>query len=294
MEGMMGNGKHYAPPIGVPPAVQFLAVGQLAVDPAYQRSVENPKSRKLIATIADRWDWRLCVPLLVAQRPAGLFIIDGQHRWEGAKLRGDIPHLPASVASFDSPADEAAIFVAANRARKAMTVLDDFHAAVAAGDEQSTIIANLVRRAGLSMAESTSAGSWKPGELGFTVGLRQALTRHGDEVVGEALWSLAQAFRGQQLLHGGALFAAIVLLLTRTLERPAVDRVAEMLRRRTASAWGEHDCLVGVRGGLARARALMNQMIEDMPRARAGRPLIDLNQVASEMEKRAAGWAART
>ena len=80
--------------IGEPPAVQFVAIDRLEVDGTYQRSTAGKASAKLIASIANRWDWRLCVPLLVSSRDGKLFIIDGQHRWEGARARGDIAFLP--------------------------------------------------------------------------------------------------------------------------------------------------------------------------------------------------------
>jgi len=296
----MTNSTEFAPPIGEPPAIQWLAIGRMAVDPSYQRSTDNRRSQQLITSIARKWDWRLCVPLLVAQRENGLFIIDGQHRWEGAKLRADIPFLPASVATYSSPADEAAIFVTANRARKTITNLEDFHAAVAAGDAQSIKIAQLVRAAGLSMAESTSPQAWGIGELGFTAGLRNALQREGEEAVAKALTLMGDAFRDQRLEHGGALFAAILLLGRRSDIGTTREAMLAMLRSRTAGGWSEH--LVGLRGGKTRADVLRRAMAEAL-NAVAPAPIrtaklqrgvtVDLSKVPSSMETRAAGWARR-
>ena len=51
---------------GTPPTLQFVALEQLQVDAAYQRSLETKTSQALIARIATNWDWSLCQPLAVA------------------------------------------------------------------------------------------------------------------------------------------------------------------------------------------------------------------------------------
>ncbi|GAA5624718.1 hypothetical protein Brsp04_04619 [Brucella sp. NBRC 12952] len=53
------------------------------------------------------------------------------------------------------------MFIVANRARKAMNRMDDFHAALAAGDEDALDIRRLVSEAGLAIARSTSSTAWK-------------------------------------------------------------------------------------------------------------------------------------
>lgn len=60
------------------------------------------------------------------------------------------------------------MFIVANRARKPINRLDDFYAAVAAGDEDALEIQQLVTSAGLRVARNTSATGWRPGEvIGF-------------------------------------------------------------------------------------------------------------------------------
>lgn len=111
----------YRPPIGSMPSIEWVHLGDLTVDPSYQRSIENTASRRLIASIAAHFDWRLCAPLVVSRRSNGTkVIIDGQHRWSAALKRGDLPQLPCCIFTYDSPADEARMFIVANRARKPM------------------------------------------------------------------------------------------------------------------------------------------------------------------------------
>lgn len=139
----------FRPPIGSMPSIEWVHTSQLTVDPSYQRSIDNEGSRRLIASIAANFDWRLCAPLVVSRRADGSkVIIDGQHRWAAAVRRGDLLQLPCCLFTYASPKDEARMFIVANRARKPMNRLDDFHAALAAADEDALEILRLVTEAG--------------------------------------------------------------------------------------------------------------------------------------------------
>lgn len=97
--------------VGAPPIIEWVAPGHLSVDPSYQRSIDNAGSRRLIASIAASFDWRLFSSLIVSARPDGSrFIIDGQHRWAAAMRRGDLTHLPCCSFSYRTPEDEARMF----------------------------------------------------------------------------------------------------------------------------------------------------------------------------------------
>lgn len=68
-------------PIGSMPSIEWVHTSELTVDQSYQRSIDNEGSRRLIASIAANFDWRLCAPLVVSRRGDGSkIIIDGQHR----------------------------------------------------------------------------------------------------------------------------------------------------------------------------------------------------------------------
>src|SRR5947207_2595614 len=91
----------FNPPLGRMPVLQFCAPGELAVDASYQRGLEDTRSRDLIKRIAAHWNWDLCQPLVVARRQGGaLYVIDGQHRLEAARQRGDIAQLPCVVLDY--------------------------------------------------------------------------------------------------------------------------------------------------------------------------------------------------
>lgn len=226
--------------LGTPPVIQWIAPDQLEVDDTYQRSIEGGASQSLIRKIGLEWDWRLCIPLLVSRRGGRMFVIDGQHRLEGARLRTDIPHLPCAVFDFGGPEEEAELFVQANRVRRPMQRLDEFHAAIAAGDDKAIAINEMVTEAGLVVGRNIAWQMIKSGEVVF-VGAIQRMTRiHGRELAMTSLKLIAQAFDGQPFPTAGAMFEAIVLFLsdrTKKAEPVSMDLLGSVLAGSTFKEW---------------------------------------------------------
>lgn len=182
-----GNGKDrratYQPPVGSQPSIEWIHLNRLSVDSTYQRSTDNVTSRRLITSIAAKFDWRLCAPLVVSRRADDtLVIIDGQHRWMAVCMRSDIPQLPCCVFRYASIDEEAHMFIIANRARKPISRLDDYFAALAAADDDALEIQEIVTSAGLRIARSASAASWRPGEVAFTSSIANAIRRFGPAI----------------------------------------------------------------------------------------------------------------
>lgn len=124
----------YAAKKGSLPVLQYCTPSQLAIDPTYQRDLDR-NSLRMIDRIAREWDWGLCQPLVVASRPGGsYYVIDGQHRLEAARLRGDIEQLPCVILYPGDPADEAATFVKLNQERRPLTAFALWNGALCAGD----------------------------------------------------------------------------------------------------------------------------------------------------------------
>jgi hypothetical protein len=221
----------FNPPIGEPPAVQFIGVERLQIDGSYQRGTQSHRSQRLIQAIAEKWDWRLCTPLLVASRDGGLYIIDGQHRWEAAKLRGDMQYLPCAVGNYTGSAEEAALFVAANRHRVRVNPTDMWRAAVAAGDEATVAIEQMLVGNGLSVARHPHHHQLQPGELLCTKALYAALRIHGADKLDLALVAIGTAFSDQVITHSGLIFAAVHGLFTTPAEGFDADQLVETLGR---------------------------------------------------------------
>lgn len=247
----------YAPPLGTLPVLQYALPSQLKIDPTYQRSIDNSPSQRLIRNIATHWDWSLCLPLVVSRRPATgeMFVIDGQHRLEAARLRRDIQQLPCVIVEMTDRADEAASFVHLNQRRRPLGKLDIFKAAVSSGDSQSAAIAHALTDAGLRVAPHMNIATWKPGMVGNIGGIEQAWRRYGATRTRAALIVLGKAFDGQVIRYGGTIFpglAALVATLTEKrdpliwMKGEEADMLAEMIGETSQDEW---------RQGMNQARA---------------------------------------
>lgn len=261
----------FLPPIGSQPTIEWIHLNRLSIDEAYQRSTENEASRRLIISIATKFDWRLCAPLVVSRRAdETLTIIDGQHRWMAASQRRDIPQLPCCVFRYESTKEEARMFILANRARKPMNRLDDYFAALAAADEDALEIQQLVMESGLKVARNTSSTAWGPGEIAFTAAIANSIRKFGPAITSAILTNMAVAFPGQILRHGGAIFGG----LTRIMSRPAADfdpdRLVSALQTRTSDEWGAF--ATNLKGGDARAMALRDAIMDAYDNEPASEP----------------------
>jgi hypothetical protein len=202
------------PALGQLPVLQYCSPDQLQVDESYQRSLFVPSSQTLIRKIAVYWDWGLCQPLFVARRSdGGLYVVDGQHRLEAAKLRGDIQQLPCVISHFDSAAEEAASFVALNQQRRPLNRLQLFRAALAATDQEAANINTALSNCGMWIGSSMDLSIQKPGAITCVAALEKCLRVHGGGVLAAALDVLSQAFKGQKYRYAGTLFPGIVAIV---------------------------------------------------------------------------------
>lgn len=136
---------------GPKPELAWLPVGKLAVDPKYQRDTGSRRSQHLIAKIAADFRWSRFGVVLTVKHQRGWFVIDGQHRVEAARARGNISHVPSVVLPHATVALAAADFVAINRDRVSVTPLHIHHAQLAAGDPAALAIARVCAAAGVTI-----------------------------------------------------------------------------------------------------------------------------------------------
>lgn len=231
-----------------------MPIDELQIDESYQRSIETEASKKLIRAIASEWDWDVFDVLKVSRRPDDrLFVIDGQHRRAAAELRGDITQLPCVLKRCAGPEEEARIFIASNRGRKRMSRIDDFRAAIGAGDADAVTIARLVDAAGLRIARAQLSAA-EPGELANVAALRTLLRRHGADALGAGLTLMGEAFPDEPLLYPSAMLEAIIdLQRDRGID---ADRLFETLLTATTTEWAEAAALKFQPGGQSKLIAL--------------------------------------
>lgn len=246
------------PPKGTLPVLQYCLPGQLRIDPSYQREIDD-KGRVLVRKIAASWDWSLCQPLVVASRSdRSLYVIDGQHRLEAARMRGDIAQLPRLILHPADPAEEAAAFVELNANRRPLTAYALFNGALAAGDELALRLDRLLSEAGLRFSGAADPARLKPGQLNNVGTVRKWHARNGDQRTRTALSCIARAFDGQVLTIAGSLFmgvAAVVLehgdalsthLFIDVLQQPQEDWLSDFRRRAAEDGVGVQAAAVAV------------------------------------------------
>jgi hypothetical protein len=162
----------------------------LRVDHDYQRRLDPSR----IARYAANWSWVSCGTLIVSRREQGRFaIIDGQHRWEAAKLRHDIRDLPCLAFALDQIRDEAIGFLAANTERKIPSLADQFNALIVAQNPDAIVAERLAKTAGRRIAGGT--GPWT---ISCTAELLRLIQRDRESV--EACWpALIKMCEGQAM-----------------------------------------------------------------------------------------------
>lgn len=250
-----GRTAAWAAPRGRQPSIEFVPIGELLVDDSYQRAIDTLASSKLIERIARGWDWDVFDVLKVSRRPDDLlFVIDGQHRLAAARLRGDIQQLPCVLKRCAGPTEEARLFIESNRGRKAMSRLDDFRAAVGAGNDEAALIERLAAKAGLTIARRASPKNQAPGELAIVAPIRKALHLRGEKVTGDALQLIGDAFPDETIVAAGPMFDALVDILA--LTEASFDGLFSTLLTGTTLDWSEWAGLSRVSGGKSRTIAM--------------------------------------
>lgn len=146
----------FIPVKNVPGELLRIDKAQLKIDPAYQRKLDWGR----VARMAANWSYVSCGTLIVSRRALvedhePYFVIDGQHRWEAAKLIEDIRDLPCLAFPLDAVHDEAVGFLAANTDRKQPTLADQFKALMIAESPDALIADRLARAAGRHIAGGT-------------------------------------------------------------------------------------------------------------------------------------------
>ena len=227
------------PMIGDPPTPAWIALAQMQVDPAYQRTIDSYQSRKIIAGMIREWNWNLCQPLVVTRRADNsLWVLDGQHRLEGARQRGDIPHLPAIVLSGITHAAEAETFVALNTERQRLGQGDIFAAMLVAGDPSARTVADLLAETGWQVARHSNTLRYKPAELACAPMLVTMVKRHGTAVARFALSTLRAAYPDAPVRNAATMLSALATIFTDLdLAHVSMPRLIAILGGDTPDKW---------------------------------------------------------
>lgn len=140
-----------------PGELRYLHKEDLRVHPAYQRDVSTQK----VLQIAAEWSWVACGAIVVGERGGDYWVIDGQHRVDGAKRRSDITTLPCIVFQTAGAKEEASSFLDINTGRRAVSAIGKFKAMLTAGDEAALAVHSTLEALGIRAVQTAN----KPRDL---------------------------------------------------------------------------------------------------------------------------------
>jgi hypothetical protein len=196
---------------GAPPRLEWISIADLVIDPEYQREI-TPRGRKNVRSIAISFDWSMFVPVVVAPAGAGKFaIVDGQHRTTAAKLCC-IERVPCMIIDV-SRAGQANAFKAINGNVTRMHTLHLHHAMVAAGDPVALKVADVCRRAGVTIVRNpTQNNLLKQGETCVVTTIKKAISSFGEKPSIAGLKAIASDECNEGMLQQAIIWAVIETL----------------------------------------------------------------------------------
>lgn len=205
--------------LGAKPRVVWLDLALLTVDRTYQRDI-NQKGAAHVSRILQAFNWNCYQPIVVSERDDGTYaVIDGQHRLEAAKKHPLIDSLPCYIIDAADAAKQAAIFVAVNSRRIALTSLQQFHAAVAAKDAGALIAADLCSQAGVKILKAPPSYDIPPRSIISPFTLLKMVRQVGRPSVATAIKLLAETHPDTL----NAFRAPFIAALCRVVADPNID-----------------------------------------------------------------------
>lgn len=141
---------------GPKPELRWIPLTQLCIPTEYQRSVKSDASVKNINYIKENFNWGDCGALIVCpmakDSPLRYAVIDGQHRFRAAEARGGIKELPCVVIAERAPKEQAKNFGVINGKRVKLNPLQEYHAAVVAGDPDAVGLRAILEKCQVKIA----------------------------------------------------------------------------------------------------------------------------------------------
>lgn len=187
-------GISFSEPVGPAPQLQWVEIGHLVIDDAYQRVI-SLAGRKQVRAIAQRFRWTHFAPVIVAPVEGGRFaIIDGQHRTTAARLRG-MKSVPCMVVQADGT-EQARAFSAVNMQQTAVRPPAVHKARLAAGDATALRLTEICSAAGVRIVDNTPASRMKRGDTVAVMVLYNMERLYERDVLVIALRAIVEAGEG--------------------------------------------------------------------------------------------------
>jgi hypothetical protein len=178
--------------------------------------------------MAVSWDRRLAGMIVVSDRGAGqsprYAVIDGQHRWEAARLRDPESMIVASVHEHFHVCDEARLFDKLNRERRRPSTWDHWRARKSSGDPVVAAIEAAVSGAGLQIDPAP-----REGVVRCTATLEKLVALGGPELVASTLQMITDVWDVRTDAFDAPVVHAVGLILHHLRDRVDVHRLVDTL-----------------------------------------------------------------
>jgi ParB-like nuclease domain len=198
---------------GAAPALGWVPIVDLVVDPSYRRPLADKCARN-INRIAAAFSWSRFTPVVVAPWENGKFvIIDGESRATAAALAGfDAVPCQIIVASRE---EQAAAFKAINCTGATVSRMASHAAALRSSDPKAVRLAEVCMRAEVSLLRYPVPVSRQvPGQTMAVGAIAYCLKRYGEETLITALQCVTQTTNNQP----GALSARMIKAMCDVLD----------------------------------------------------------------------------
>lgn len=227
-----------------------IPVGLLEVDPSLdaQRIFQRGWANKL----ASIWNPAVLLAAIVSKREDGrYYVLDGQHSTKVA-LDKHGPDFPRHCMVYEdlTRAEEAALFLAANRDRKAVRPVDNYRVALTAGDELVARIDAEVLSCGLTVTGSTSANQIGAVQAVLAVGARR------EGLLPKVLNTLANAWAKDRTTWDNMAIRAVGMVIDTNWDAVQLDRLARTLQKVPVGVWKMHAVRMTTSGGGSNSRSL--------------------------------------
>ncbi|MEU4147899.1 DUF6551 family protein [Streptomyces parvulus] len=231
---------------------EAIAVGQMKVDPKMdsQRQFLSKWANKLQKI----WDREVLLPAIVSRRPDGDYVLDGQHSNEVAR-RMEGPEYLRDCMVYEglTRQQEAKLFLAANRDRRAVKPFENFKVAVTAGELEAVKIDADVRSCGLHVSGGTSKeGIAAIQALKVIHGMRDPQ----EGLLPKTLTTVLNAWGHDPTSWDGMMLRAVAIIIDKNWDTIDLDALALTLKQEPVGKWKDTAMNDTITGGGSQSRSI--------------------------------------
>ncbi|MFD7667801.1 DUF6551 family protein [Streptomyces sp. NPDC059788] len=231
---------------------EAIPVGRMKVDPKMnaQRQFQPKWANKLFKI----WDREVLLPALVSRRADGDYVLDGQHSNDVAR-RKEGPEFPRDCMVYEglTMQQEAKLFLAANRDRRAVKPYENFKVAVTAGEIEAVKIDADVLSCGLHVSSGTSKdGIAAIQALKVINGMREPQ----DGLLPRTLTTVLNSWGREPTTWDGMMLRAVALVIHKNWDTIDLDSLSLTLKQASVREWKDAAMNDTISGGGSQSRSI--------------------------------------